>query len=142
MLEYGRTSSCTTTKSNNEKTDRSQTQAMLVTGATCSTPVSALETATGLQSLEDRRRIKVLTRAAQFKRHRPPHAQPGKQAKIQKTQTTPCTAGEASQDSKDTDHPMHSRGSKPTFKRHRPPHAQPGEQANKRKAEEVQLYPS
>ena len=37
-------------------------------GAMCSTPISALETATYLQSLEDRSGIKVLTQAAKLKR--------------------------------------------------------------------------
>ena len=39
-----------------------------MTGAMCSTPISCLETITGLQSLEERSEIKVLTQAAKFKR--------------------------------------------------------------------------
>ena len=83
VLDYGMTSSCTAAKLNTKKTSRIQNQAMrMVTGAMCSIPISVLETATGLRSLEDRNSIEVLIQAAQFKRL--------------------------------TDHPMHSRMSKPT----------------------------
>ena len=57
--------SSTGAKSNMDKLSRVQNQAMrMMTGAMRSTP---METATGLQSLEDRRDIEVLTRAAKFK---------------------------------------------------------------------------
>ena len=63
------TSSCTAAKSNTEHTNRIQNQAMdMATGAISSTQVSALETATGLQSLEDRICVKVRAQAAKFKR--------------------------------------------------------------------------
>ena len=39
-----------------------------MTGAMQSTPISAMEKVTGLQPLEDRQEIKVLTQAAKFKR--------------------------------------------------------------------------
>ena len=62
-------SSCTAAKSNTEKTNRIQNQAMrMMTGAMHSTPISALETAIGLQFLEDRSNTKVLIQAAKFKR--------------------------------------------------------------------------
>ena len=48
---------------------RYKNQAMrLMTGAMCSTPISCLETITGLQSLEERCDIKVLTQDEKFKR--------------------------------------------------------------------------
>ena len=74
----------------------------MMTGAMRSKPVSALETTTGCSLLKTEAVSKCYPRQ---------------------------------QHSKDTDHPMHSRGSKPTFKRHRPPHAQPGEQANIQKTQ-------
>ena len=40
----------------------------MMTGAMRNTPISAMETATGLQPLEDSQEIKVLTQAAKFKR--------------------------------------------------------------------------
>ena len=83
VLKCDMTSTCTAAKSKTEKTYRIQKQAMrMMTGAMRSTPISALETATGLQSLEDRSSVKLLTQAEKFKRL--------------------------------TDHPMHSRTSKPT----------------------------
>ena len=69
MQEYGKTSSCTAAKSYTEKTDTIQNQAMhMMAGATNSTSICALETATGQQALKDRRSIKVLNQAEQFKR--------------------------------------------------------------------------
>ena len=54
VLEYGMTSSSTAPKSNTETTNRIQNQTMrMMTGAVHNTPISALETVTGLQSLED-----------------------------------------------------------------------------------------
>ena len=76
------TSSCTAAKSNTETTNAIQNQAMhSMTGAMCSTPISVLETATGLRSLEDRR--KVLAQAPKFKRltDRPMHSQMSKPTK-------------------------------------------------------------
>ena len=62
VLEYGMTSRYTAAKSNTKKTNGIQNQAMRkMTGAMRSTPISALETATGKQSLEDRSNVKVLT---------------------------------------------------------------------------------
>ena len=40
----------------------------MMVGAMRSTPISAIETVTGLQPLEDRQEIKILTQAAKFKR--------------------------------------------------------------------------
>ena len=69
VLEYGIAASSTAAKSNSCKLFRVQHQAMrMMTGAMRSTPISAMETVTGLQPLEDRQEIKVLTQAAKFKR--------------------------------------------------------------------------
>ena len=69
VLEYGMAASSTAAKSNSCKLSRVQHQAMrMMTGAMRSTPISAMETVTGLQPLEDRQEIKVLTQAAKFKR--------------------------------------------------------------------------
>ena len=54
---------------NSSKLSRLQHQAMrMMTGAMRSTPISAMETVTGLQPLEDRQEIKILTQAVKFKR--------------------------------------------------------------------------
>ena len=59
----------TAAKSNTDKADRIQNQAMrIMTGAMRSTPVTTLETVTGLQTLDNRRNNKVLSQAAKFKR--------------------------------------------------------------------------
>ena len=56
-------------KINSSKLSRVQHQAMrMMTGAMRSTPISAMETVTGLQPIEDRQKIKVLTLTAKFKR--------------------------------------------------------------------------
>ena len=69
VLEYGMAASFTTAKSNSCKLSRAQHQTMrIMTGAMRSTPISAMETITGLQPLEDRQEIKVLTQAAKLKR--------------------------------------------------------------------------
>ena len=69
VLEYGMAASSTAAKTNMEKLSRVQNQAMrMMTGAMRTTPISAMETVIGLQSLEDRRDIKVLTQAAKYKR--------------------------------------------------------------------------
>ena len=69
VLEYGMTASSTAAKSNSSKLSRVQHQAMrMMTGSMRSTPIFAMETVTGLQPLEDRQEIKVLTQAAKFKR--------------------------------------------------------------------------
>ena len=69
VLEYGMAASSTAAKSNSSKLSRVQHQAMrMMTGAMWSTPISAMETVTGLQPLEDRQEIKILTQAAKFKR--------------------------------------------------------------------------
>ena len=69
VLEYGMATGSTAAKSNSSKLSRVQHQAMrLMTGVMWSTPISAMETVTGLQPLEDRQEIKVLTQAAKFKR--------------------------------------------------------------------------
>ena len=69
VLEYGMISNCTAAKSNTETTINIQNQAMhMKTGAIRSTPISALENTTDMQSLEDRSKIKVLTLTAKFKK--------------------------------------------------------------------------
>ena len=69
VLEYGIAATATAAKSNSDRLARLQNQAMrMMTGAMRSTPITALETATGLQPLDDRKNIKVLTQAAKFKR--------------------------------------------------------------------------
>ena len=69
VLECGMAASSTAEKSNSSKLCRVQRQAIsMMTGAMWSTPISAMETATGLQQKEDRQEIKVLTQAAKFKR--------------------------------------------------------------------------
>ena len=69
VLEYGMAASSTSAKSNSSKLSRVQHLAMrMMTGAMRSTPISAMEAVTGLQSLEDRQEIKILTQAAKFKR--------------------------------------------------------------------------
>ena len=68
-LEYGMAATCTASKTQKENRNKIQNQAMrLMTGAMCSTPISCLETMTGLQSLEERCDIKVLTQDEKFKR--------------------------------------------------------------------------
>ena len=68
-LEYGMAATCTASQSQKEKRNKIQNQAMrIMTGAMCSTPISCLETITGLQSLEERCDIKVLTQDEKFKR--------------------------------------------------------------------------
>ena len=68
-LEYGMAATCTASKSQKENRNKIQNQAMrIMTGAMCSTPISCLETITGLQSLEERCDIKVLTQDEKFKR--------------------------------------------------------------------------
>ena len=69
VLEYGMTASSTAAKSNSSKLSRVQHQAIrMMARAMRSTPISAMETVTGLQPLEDRQEIKILTQAAKFKR--------------------------------------------------------------------------
>ena len=69
VLEYGMAASSTAVKSNSSKLSREQHKAMrMMTGAMRSSPISAMETVTGLQPLEDRQEIKILTQAAKFKR--------------------------------------------------------------------------
>ena len=69
VLEYGMAARSTIAKSNSSMLSRVQHQAMrMMTDAMQSTPVSAMETIIGLQPLEDRQEIKVLTQAAKCKR--------------------------------------------------------------------------
>ena len=68
-LEYGMAASCTSADSHFDRLNRVQNQATrLITGGMKSTPIQALEEATGIQPLADRRDIKVLTQSAKFKR--------------------------------------------------------------------------
>ena len=69
VLEYVMAASSTTAKSNSSKLSTVQHQAMrMMTRTMWSTPISAMETVTGLHPLEDRQEIKILTKAAKFKR--------------------------------------------------------------------------
>ena len=69
VLEYGMTAWDTTAKSNFDRVSNVQNQATrIITGAMKSTPIMELETITGLQSLDDRRDLKLLSQAAKFKR--------------------------------------------------------------------------
>ena len=69
VLEYGMTAWDTTAKSNFDRVSKVQNQATRnITGAMESTPIMELETITGLQSLDDRRDLKLLRQAAKFKR--------------------------------------------------------------------------
>ena len=69
VLEYGMTAWGTTAKSNFDRVSKVQNQAThIITGAMKSTPIMELETITGLQSLDDRRDLKLLSQAAKFKR--------------------------------------------------------------------------
>ena len=67
VLEFGMAASSTATKSS--KLSRVQHQVMrMMTDAMRSTPIFPMETVTGLQPIEDRQEVKVLTQAAKFKR--------------------------------------------------------------------------
>ena len=69
VLEYGITSWGTAAKANFAQVERVQNQASrIITGAMKSTPIHAMETLTGLQTLEDRRDTKILTQSAKYKR--------------------------------------------------------------------------
>ena len=69
VLEYGMTALGTTAKSNFDWVSKVRNQATcIITGAIKSTPIMELETITGLQSLDDRRYLKLLSQAAKFKR--------------------------------------------------------------------------
>ena len=69
VLEYGMTAWRTTAKSNFDRVSKVQNQATrIITEAMKSTPIMELETITGLQSLDDRRDLKLLSQAAKFKR--------------------------------------------------------------------------
>ena len=69
VLEYGMTAWGTTAKSNFDRVSKIQKQATrIITGAMKSTPIIELETITGLQSLDDRRDLKLLSQDAKFKR--------------------------------------------------------------------------
>ena len=84
-------SSCIAAKSVTEKSNRIQNQAMcMMTGAMHSTLISALETVTGLQSLEDRSSIKMPTQAAKFERltEHPMHNRLSKPAKGRLTRSS------------------------------------------------------
>ena len=68
VLEYGMSATATAAKTHFDRLSRVQNQASrLITGGIKSTPILALESATGLQTLEDRRDIKILTQSAKFK---------------------------------------------------------------------------
>ena len=66
VMEYGMTASATSSKSNFNKLTQVQNQALrIITGCIKSTPIKAMETLTGLQSLDDKRDTKVIKQAAQ-----------------------------------------------------------------------------
>ena len=81
VVEYGMNSSCTAAKCNTERPTGSKIRPY--TGAVHSTSISALETTSGLQSLENRINIKALSQAAKFKRltDQPMHSQMSKPTK-------------------------------------------------------------
>ena len=65
----GMAASSTAAKSNSSMLSREQHPAMkMMTGVMQSTPIFAMEMVTGLQPIEDRQEIKLLTQAAKFKR--------------------------------------------------------------------------
>ena len=65
VLEHGITAWGTTAKSNFDQVSKVQNQpTRIITGAMKSTSIVALETNTGLQSLDDRRDFKLLNQAA------------------------------------------------------------------------------
>ena len=69
VMEYGSAATSRASKSNTVKLTRIQNQAMrMMTGAMRTTPITSLETITGLQPLKDRRDGKVLSQAAKFRR--------------------------------------------------------------------------
>ena len=69
VLEYGMAATSTASYSNTMKLTRIQNQAMrMMTGAMRTTPITSLETTTGLQPIKDRREEKVLSQAAKFRR--------------------------------------------------------------------------
>ena len=71
VLEYGMAANSIAAKSNSSKLSRVQHQAMgMMTVSMLSSPISAMETVTGLRPVEDRQETKVLTQAAKFKRLR------------------------------------------------------------------------
>ena len=69
VLQYKMAAISTAAKSNSNKLSRVQHQAMRMMAAIIrSTPIYAMETVTGLQPIEDRQEIKLLTQTAKFKR--------------------------------------------------------------------------
>ena len=68
-LEYGATSFSSAAKSNTAKLDKIQNSSMrIITGAIKTTPIKAMETATNLHSLDERRREKSIRQAEKMKR--------------------------------------------------------------------------
>lgn len=69
VLEYGAPATCTTAISNQKTIDRLQNQAMrIMTGSMKSTPITAMETTTGLMDMNSRRAMKMNIQAAKFDR--------------------------------------------------------------------------
>ena len=69
VMEYGMAASATSSRSNFNKLTQVQNQALrIITGGIKSTPIKAMETLTGLQTLDDRRDTKVIKQAAKFNR--------------------------------------------------------------------------
>ena len=65
VLGYGMTAWGTTAKSNFDRVSKVHNQVTsIITGTMRSTPIMELETITGLQSLDDRRDLKLLSQAA------------------------------------------------------------------------------
>ncbi|GFR60787.1 RNA-directed DNA polymerase from mobile element jockey [Elysia marginata] len=68
VLEYGSSARNTTAKSNQQKVEKVQNQSLrIITEGLKSTPILKMETITGLQSLEERREIKILTQRQKYK---------------------------------------------------------------------------
>ena len=66
-LEYGMSAWGSTAPSNFQKIKKVQNQGLrLITGSLRSTPIAAMESVTGLQSLEQRRDTKIVTQLSKF----------------------------------------------------------------------------
>ena len=67
-LEYGMSAWGTAAKSNTQKTSKIQNRNLrIITGGMNTTPITEMETCTGLPSMEERKNEKILTQYAKFK---------------------------------------------------------------------------
>ena len=68
QLEYGSTAWSSAAKTNLQRLDKVQNQAMrIITGAMRSTPIAAMEEVTGIQPLQKRRDLKIVLQSEKFK---------------------------------------------------------------------------